>query len=307
VLILKKPKSQQDSVSIDSLLLKETQGATRKDKVVLFSLKNIYLASRVASMFIMGKKNGAFLYGEGEFSFKDFLYKSVKRLRMDNLQLKVSVPKYGFQAYCLGEDDFDNFVMMIQHEHDLIERFTPKDGDIVVDVNSRIDLYTMLSSKQVCENGKVIAITVDPQIFDTLNHNIKLNNLTNIIPFNYIAYSQEMEMVLVPYSRMLSGEDEKSITADKIKAVHVNTLDNLLRENGINKVNWIKIDVEGAELEVLKGAYNTVSNSKDVTLLIEIHGHNNYEPVIDLLTSLNMRVIFQKNFDWGDSLVVARH
>ena len=51
------------------------------------------------------------------------------------------------------------------------------------------------------------------------------------------------------------------------------TLDNLLDLNNIKHedLNWIKIDVEGAELEVLKGATNVLSKSKDISLLIEIH------------------------------------
>ena len=137
---------------------------------------------------------------------------------------------------------------MTQHERDLIERFSPKEGDVVVDVGAHIGLYTIISSKRVGPNGKVIAIEADPDNFDMLNHNINLNNLTNVIPFNYIAYSKEMEMVLVYYSKMSLGEDEKPNTADKTIALHINTLDNLLQQNGINEVNWMKIDVAGTEL-----------------------------------------------------------
>ena len=45
-----------------------------------------------------------------------------------------------------------------------------------------------------------------------------------------------------------------------------------MQSKGINQdINWIKIDVEGAEFEVLKGATNVLSKSKDIALLIEIH------------------------------------
>jgi FkbM family methyltransferase len=84
-----------------------------------------------------------------------------------------------------------------------------------------------------------------------LKRNIESNNLTNVMSFNYIAYSKEMEMVFVKH-------------LGKIVAVHINTLDNLLQHNGINEINWMKIDVEGAELEVLKGATNILSKSKDI-------------------------------------------
>jgi FkbM family methyltransferase len=62
--------------------------------------------------------------------------------------------------------------------------------------------------------------------------------------------------------------------------VYANTLDNLLQKNGINKVNWIKTGIQGKELDVLQGAQNLLSNSKDICLLIEVHGYDNDKPTI---------------------------
>ena len=215
MLITDRLRPKHDSVSMDNLLLLEVKGITKKDKFVLFFLKNMYLGLRVSSMFVLSKKKRDFSNIERGISFKGFLYKSVKFLGMDNLVLKVNVPKYGFQAYCRIEDEFNDFVLMTQHEHDLIDRFFPKEGDVAIDIGAQIGLYTITSSKHVGQNGKVIAIGPDPADFEILNRNIKSNNLTNVMPFNYIAYSKEMEMVLVEY-------------LDNTVPVHINTLDNLL-------------------------------------------------------------------------------
>jgi hypothetical protein len=77
----------------------------------------------------------------------------------------------------------------------------------------------------------------------------------------------------------------------------LNTLDDLLiKEHGISEVNWMKIDVEGAELEVLKGAHNILSNSKRINLLIEIHGVNKlYKPIVEILNSHNFKIIIEKD------------
>jgi hypothetical protein len=98
MLVLDRPSSKQGSVSIDRLLLKETKGVTIKDKLVLFSLKNIYLSSRAVSMLISGKEKRDFLYSEVGTSFKSFLYKSVKLLRMYELRLKLICPNMVFRA-----------------------------------------------------------------------------------------------------------------------------------------------------------------------------------------------------------------
>ena len=70
---------------------------------------------------------------------------------------------------------------------------------------------------------------------------------------------------------------EKSKNAERVVEVNADTLDNILNSSGVKQdnVNQIKIDVEGAELEVLKGATNVLAKSKDITLLVEIHNIEN--------------------------------
>ncbi len=82
--------------------------------------------------------------------------------------------------------------------------------------------------------------------------------------------------------------------------------------NGIKHedVNWIKIDVEGAELEVLKGATNVLSKSKDIALLIEIHnlgdGKNLYESIMDLLKNYNFKKEFEIVHESGERHLIVR-
>ncbi len=66
----------------------------------------------------------------------------------------------------------------------------------------------------------------------------------------------------------------------------------------VNEINCVKIDVEVAELEVLKGSHNILPNSKDISILIEIHGTIHLcEPIMDLLRSYNIKIEFEKTFD----------
>jgi Methyltransferase FkbM domain len=87
--------------------------------------------------------------------------------------------------------------------------------------------------------------------------------------------------------------------------VKANTLDYLLLSSKIRqeRVNWIKIDVEGAEYKVLKGAQNVLSKSSNITLLIEIHnlsaGDILYKPVQEFLSLRNFKIEFEKASDSG--------
>jgi FkbM family methyltransferase len=195
---------------------------------------------------------------------------------------------------------------MTNHEEDIIEHFTPKEGDIVVDIGAHMGRYTIISSKRVGANGKVVAIEAHPGNFEMLKSNIKLNQLTNVIPLNYAAYSKETKINLyLPevesgytiYNTIMSN---RARTEDKFVEVSANTLDYLLQLNEITDVNWVKIDVEGAEFEVLKGASNVLSKSKDIALLIEVHGLDNHRPILEFVSSYNFKIEFEKSNKTGD-------
>jgi FkbM family methyltransferase len=144
-----------------------------------------------------------------------------------------------------------------------------------------------------------------------LNRNIKLNQLTNVIPLNYAVYSKETKIKLyLPevesgytiYNTIMSN---RARTEDKFVEVSANTLDYILQSKEITDVNWIKIDVEGAEFEVLKGAHNVLSNGKNISLLIEVHGKDTYEPIIKSLRSYNFKIDFEKTYENGEKHIIA--
>ena len=116
------------------------------------------------------------------------------------------------------------------------------------------------------QQGRVVAIEAQPDSFDMLNKNIKLNKLTNIIALNYAVYSGKTKVKL--YSSYSIIQERAGQSLQSYIEVSADTLDNLLREAGIDEVNWIKIDVEGAELDVLKGAVGILSRSRDISILV---------------------------------------
>src|SRR5918995_6449124 len=254
--------------------IKNSEGMTIFDKCILFFLKIIYLGLRILLRLALGKKRRDRFYVKRGLDFGVFWYKTFKFLKPGNSTLlKFKVPKYDYEFYCrINKDDFK---IMTIHEDDIIKRFTPKEGDIVIDIGAHIGLYTIISSKRVGANGKVVAIEADPSNFEMLNSNIKLNQLTNVTPLNYAVYSKETKIKLyLPgeesgYTMHHSIMSNRARTEDKFVEVNANTLDYILQSKGITDVNWVKIDVEGAEFEVLKGATNVLSKSKDIALLIE--------------------------------------
>jgi FkbM family methyltransferase len=303
------------------------------DKIILFLVKIIYLLSyltlRLSLRIALGKKRRDRVFDKKGLTFNyefdailsfymiKFLYSIIKFLRLANpCLLKISVPKYGgYKAYCpINKNEFINMTI---REDEIIEHFLPKQGDIVVDIGAHIGHYTLIASKRVGTNGKVVAIEAHPGNFEMLNRNIKLNRLTNIISLNHAVYSKETKVKLyVPgeesgntiYNTLIS---DRATNEEKFVEVNANTLDYLLQSKGIKQeVNWIKIDVEGAEFEVLKGAANILSKSKDIALLIEVHnltgGKNLYGPIMEFLNSYNFIVEFENSLHGGEKHIIVR-
>jgi FkbM family methyltransferase len=193
---------------------------------------------------------------------------------------------------------------MSAHEDDIIERFTPKEGDVVIDIGAAFGFYTIIGAKRVGTNGKVVAIEALRDSFKMLNRNIKLNRLTNVISLNYAVYSKETKVKL--YHNYSIMRERAGGYTNKYVEASANTLDYLLQLKEITDVNWIKIDVEGAEFEVLKGATNVLSKSKDIALLIEIHGPDNYRPILEFLRLYNFKIEFEKTYGSGEKHIILR-
>jgi FkbM family methyltransferase len=298
------------------------------DRCVLFILRISYLIQRVALMAFLGRKKRDDLYSKGRFSyFKDyfspsfslscFFFRILKFLKLGNFKLlKMTVPKYNYKVYCPANSD--DYLNVTVREEDILEHFSPKEGDVVVDIGAHIGRYALISSKRVGPRGKVVAIEANPDNFDMLNQNVKLNQLTNMLTLQYAVFSKETKIKLYIANEKLDPTIYNTILSnrapDKEKFVEVdaNTLDNLLQQNGINAedVNWVKIDVEGAELEVLKGSTSVLSKSKDISLLIEVHniadGTNQYSPIMDLLDHHNFKIEFEKTYPSGEKHVILR-
>src|SRR5215203_5333613 len=294
------------------------------DRCTLPILKACYICIRIIFRLCLGKRrrNQSQLYrglyvGDNiipSYHVVKFFYKSMKFLKLGNPSLlKVYSKKHDYKYYCRLED------FNPDREEDIVKLFRPKEGDIVVDVGAHIGKYTIIASKMVGSQGKVTAIEAHPVNYDILKKNIVLNKLDNVIALNYAVHSKETKVKLyepgqekgftiyntIMTDRTLESKNQKYI---EVKA---NTLDSLLVENGINQANWIKIDVEGAEYEVLRGAINILSSSKDISLLIEIHNlgvknKNFYEAIIQLLGSKNYKMLFEKIYESGERHIIIR-
>ena len=147
-------------------------------------------------------------------------------------------------------------------------------GDICLDIGANIGWYTTLFQKLVGENGQVHAFEPVPPAFENLQRNAQLNSPPHNIKLNNFALgNEEKPVVLHVFSGLPSGH--ASISAFDHSDFQVfpslmRPLDSYISENALGDVSFVKIDVEGAELMVLKGASKLFEQDRLPVLEIEM-------------------------------------
>ena len=139
-------------------------------------------------------------------------------------------------------------------------------GSTVVDVGANMGFMALVFSRIVGKHGKVISLEPSKHTFRKLRKNIEENRLVNVICKNTGCASHTMDAELVKLSGS-SGHSSLAVTTDEApkaasEMVSVDTLDNLVKAYG--KIDFLKIDTEGFESEVLKGAKNTLKISRPI-------------------------------------------
>lgn len=140
---------------------------------------------------------------------------------------------------------------------------TLKPEDLFVDIGANIGSYTVLASK-VC-GARTIAVEPDPDTAKALRRNIAVNGIEDRVRVVEAALGGATGTISFTKGLDTANRVAKSEDAN-VRKVPVLTLDNIL-EGAVPKV--IKIDVEGFEAEVFKGAFKTLSGQKLEAVLTE--------------------------------------
>lgn len=148
-----------------------------------------------------------------------------------------------------------------------------KPGDIVIDVGANIGYYTLIFAKLVGKTGKVIAFEPEPKNFEILKKNIEINNYDNVIAEQKIVSDKCGKMKLYLSDSGIVGHRIKQIeNLEKCIEVESIILDDYMKKLNLDgKINFIKIDVEGAEHVVLKGSKKILEKNNHLKIFTEFN------------------------------------
>ncbi|MEG4533448.1 FkbM family methyltransferase [Microcoleus sp. D2_18a_D3] len=165
------------------------------------------------------------------------------------------------------------FVLREDYEPELyyLER-SLSPGSVFVDAGANTGIYTVLAAKLVGDVGKVLSFEPGEESYQNLDRNVKLNNLTQVKLFKSALSDTEgtakfYHIDNAPNSYSLGGDGSENTTYEEVATT---TIDSVLNREGIEGVDFIKMDVEGAEEYVLQGAKSLFSKMRP-TVLFEIN------------------------------------
>jgi FkbM family methyltransferase len=162
------------------------------------------------------------------------------------------------------------------HEPWMIKYLKIRDREIFVDVGAHIGKYALKIAK---ENPNSIVIAIEPakDTFYALLESIRRNRLKNIIALNIAAWDTNTKVkIFVTEAHESSSAFShlaKNAGVIRIDEVDAQRLDDIVERLKLSKIDWVKIDVEGAELRVLYGLTKSMLKFKP-KIVIEIKEFN---------------------------------
>ncbi len=158
------------------------------------------------------------------------------------------------------------FNKVYEPETSQVFRYFIKKGMYVMDIGANIGYYTLLSSSLLRNTGMVVAFEPELSNFNLLSENVWMNKCLNVICVNSAVGGLD-GVTNLNVSNTESGEHSICSVRlpDEIRSVRITKVDSF----GLTKVDFIKIDVEGAEVSVLQGMSETCKDNKNIIMVIE--------------------------------------
>lgn len=165
-----------------------------------------------------------------------------------------------------------------------VSGFNIDKDDVVIDVGAHIGLFSLFIS-QYCKHGKIFSYEPIKENFNILKENLELNNIKNIIPFNFAVSNQSGKSKIFinfddsAHSIFNSGKDFIEVNSITIKSI--------FDQNKIENCNLLKLDCEGAEYEIVDSISKEYFLKID-KIMIEYHlANENPELFKKLIQTLN--------------------
>jgi FkbM family methyltransferase len=171
---------------------------------------------------------------------------------------------------------------------------------VILDIGANIGLFS-IKEAQCNSQARIFAFEPNSCAFSRLVRNLALNGIENVLAINCAVYSKSGRLALKAGAATVLGKVEEppkgGTGGSTVPAV---TVDEFCAESRIEAVTCMKIDVEGAEVEVLRGAQSTLQGTKYVA--VECHSPQLRRATTAILSRFNFALLSERKL--GDTWVL---
>jgi FkbM family methyltransferase len=198
-------------------------------------------------------------------------------------------------------------------ETEIIKKYL-REGMTFVDAGANVGYYTLLAASKVGEGGRVIAFEPSPYALERLLRTIESNCLTQVKTLPYALSDKSGEATL--YAPVAKGHHSPTMIACEGVypiSIRAQTLDEFMDANAVDRVDVLKVDVEGFEPNVINGALRSIRQGKIKAVLCELNAvwleanGWNMSRMMDLMTGLGFRIAASVNYSRNFSNVFYTH
>lgn len=207
-------------------------------------------------------------------------------------KIKIYVPDYSLRGFMFLKYLFFKNAYEV-NTTEIIKKLI-KPGENFIDIGASVGYYSLLAAKKIGMKGRVYSFEPNEKVFNVLKRNIEINNFKNVIPINKAVSNFNGKKTFF-LGNILGHSSFRSQVGGEKKEVQVVTLDNFFKHKKI-RVDWIKIDVEGAEGFVVEGAKKIISKNKNIKIILEWSPKHlkemGYKPLklLHLLYNMNFKI-----------------
>jgi FkbM family methyltransferase len=175
-----------------------------------------------------------------------------------------------------------------------------REGDHVLDAGASLGVFTMFASSRVGPVGHVYAIEPMPFLQDCLCESVKLNNAMNV-SVHPVALGEENRMVTFHVDK---DDPSSSRINDGTNGISVEqkTIDHMVFIEGkIQRVDFLKMDIEGNERFALRGARETIARFRPRLAICAYHLPDDFQVISEIIREIEprYRLIFGKRKIYG--------
>lgn len=227
---------------------------------------------------------------------KEFIYRLVNMVMLGK-----GLPRTinGFKLW-LPTRYFKYFPADYEKENFELLSATCREGGLVMDIGAHIGLFAVIASKVVGKTGKVLAFEPAPSTFKLLQKTVAINKKEDTIDVFQKAVGRKVGKTVFFVSDGEADNSNSLVSYLEDRPLHgididVTTIDAVVAAQNLSKLDFIKMDVEGAEFDTLHGAVQTLNTLRPVCI-VAIHPNpilakgDTLEGIYDFIESCRYRI-----------------